>query len=461
MAKVSRSNKKQPAFDPSELEDLIFSPAVGKGVGSHLVSRTHMTTVVMSRPGPVGASNLTTVDTTSIAAKSVSGDIPPTHETDLTTVVTPTRPNTPVRYTESVPAMSHVATVVTSASAAPVPSSRSKLWITENGDLVPQARVKRIRLAQDVINSAEECVYDTLWNAKLLQTDESCRIVQAGYDYLVKRSRLSRKTIQRIIAKLLEKDFITVEARADIYQRTSTVYRVFSYRAVLDRHIGKGRLYVAKMGPGFSYAQPLDQKPSPEAVDRVMDVTTVDRSLVTPIAESDMSTMVQETTVTVVKMDGSTVVKMSPYLLDSFVLDNTSSSAHSAIREALAVYGTADDDVVQELAAACKANAPDCSEEEIVHFIHEKGRYVQRRESRVHSPIGFLITAVPKCFSGEAFHNYRRQRQNSLEMGAERESEEQAAMDLWRREQEASLSDPSVSEQEKHLIRLCLGLNTS
>jgi hypothetical protein len=37
MARASRSNKKQPAFDPSELTDLIFSPAVGSGVGSHLL----------------------------------------------------------------------------------------------------------------------------------------------------------------------------------------------------------------------------------------------------------------------------------------------------------------------------------------------------------------------------------------------------------------------------------------
>src|ERR1700679_4383479 len=37
MARGSRSNKKQPAFDPSELQDLIFSPAVGTGVGSHLL----------------------------------------------------------------------------------------------------------------------------------------------------------------------------------------------------------------------------------------------------------------------------------------------------------------------------------------------------------------------------------------------------------------------------------------
>ncbi|MDQ2840774.1 MAG: hypothetical protein M3Y72_06995, partial [Acidobacteriota bacterium] len=345
-------------------------------------------------------------------------------------------------------------------------SSRSdaekKLWITENGDLVPEARVKRIRLAQDVINSAEECVYDTLWNAKLIQTDErqSCRLVQAGYDYLVKRSRLSRKTIQRIIAKLLEKDFIAVEMRADIYQRTSTVYRVFSYRAVLERHVQKGRLYVAKMGPGFSYAQPLDRPRETTALSNTSgpDQTTVDRYRVSPMV--NVTTVANETTVTMVKMDRPTVVKMSPYLLDSLVLDNTSSSASSVIREALAAYGAVDDDVVTNLTLACRIAASDCTEAEIAHFIHEKGRYAQKKESRVHSPIGFLVTAVPKCFSGETLESYRRQKKKSVEASAERNSEEQAAMELWRREQEASLLDPAVSEQEKHLIRLCLGLNT-
>ena len=39
MPKGSRSNRRQPAFDPSELEDLIFTPAVGTGVGSHLIDR--------------------------------------------------------------------------------------------------------------------------------------------------------------------------------------------------------------------------------------------------------------------------------------------------------------------------------------------------------------------------------------------------------------------------------------
>jgi hypothetical protein len=40
MAKASRS-KKQPAFDANELADLIYSPAVGTGVGSHLLADSY------------------------------------------------------------------------------------------------------------------------------------------------------------------------------------------------------------------------------------------------------------------------------------------------------------------------------------------------------------------------------------------------------------------------------------
>jgi predicted transcriptional regulator len=431
MARASRSNKKHPDFDPSELEDLIFSPAVGKGVGSHLVTQ---------RPAPDISSDLSTV--------------PRKRPAHLTTV----------DRSQEKPVMLPPAEVV----SPPLPETasdepRRNLWITEHGDVISAARVKRIRLAQDAINSAEECVYDTLWNAKLLQTDErqSARIVQAGYDYLVKRTRLARKTIQRIVAKLIDKDFIEVETRADIYQRASTIYRVFSYKAVLERNIRKGRLYVAKMGPGFAYAKPIDEagETAGQAVAEAADLTTVVMSDVTTMVETNMTTMVPETTVTVVKNNPTTVVKMSPYLLDTDVLDNTSSSGHR-VREALLKFGLVDDDVVKQFVEACRDKAPDATEEEMVSFIEEKGSLIRAKESRVYNPIGFLMTAVPKCFSGETLRSYRERRDRQQNLEEARGWEEQASVDRWRREQEASLSDPNISEQEKHLIRLCLGLNT-
>jgi hypothetical protein len=108
----------------------------------------------------------------------------------------------------------------------------------------------------------------------------------------------------------------------------------------------------------------------------------------------------------------------------------------------------------------CRELAPDCTEQELVYFIREKAALMENRKGSVYNPLGFLLTAVPRCFAPESLSQYRQRAAQGREDNAQSESREQAAMERWRREQEASLSDPNLSEQEKHLIRLCLGLNT-
>ena len=204
MAKLSRS--KQPAFDPSELEDLIFTPAVGSGVGSHLVrAREPEVTTVAIR------------DMATVAMK-IGGD--------MTTVVMPD---------------------VATEAMSPLIS-----WITESGERVPSSRVRPIRTASDALSSAELTVYEALWSwgSSALPDD---RISQAGYDTLVRQTRLSRKTIQRVVDRLLEKEYIAIEKPADIYLRTSTVYRVFGERGIFERQAARGRFHVVKIGPGFLY----------------------------------------------------------------------------------------------------------------------------------------------------------------------------------------------------------------
>jgi predicted transcriptional regulator len=474
MARASRSSKKQPEFHPSELEDLIFSPAVGKGVGSHLVTRapvvtTDLTTVVTSELKDVStvvASDMATVD------MRHSVDVPdlptvvmsPAVDTrDVATMVTSSQVAA-ASLTSPPPSQPPPATIPafpSNRSSEPLlaPPQKEALWITDHGDLIPAGRVRRVRLAQDAVNSAEECVYDTLWNAKLIQADEreSCRIVQAGYDYLVKRTRLSRKTIQRIVAKLIEKNFIAVETRADIYQRISTTYRVFSYKAVLDRNLQMGRQHVAKIGPGFAFCRPLTQAEQG-------NLTTVDMSATSnpdPNQDPDvldMTTVAKPTTVTVANGNPTTVVKLSPYLLEKKNIDKTSSSA---VREALMRYGFVDDDAVNQLIRTCRDIVPSYSDAEIVEAIHQKGNLMLKRRTQVHNPMGFLLTAVPRSLSPDNLPNLGQERQQGEESKQQRVSEEDAAALRWRKEQEKLLDDPEVSEQEKHLIRLCLGLNVS
>jgi hypothetical protein len=282
MARASRSNKKQPAFDPSELTDLIFTPAVGSGVGSHLVGsvaevpapidrtsvdtltvptvdKSDMSTIDGLEIATVGKSDMTTVAMPHMATMDTS-DATTVGKSDIATVGKLAMATVVVygKTTMDIAEMTTVANEDMSTVATAMPGQGRELWVTEDGGVVPKARVKRILVAQDVISSSEAFVYDTLWTAGAPESaDGPSRVVQAGYDYLVKHTELSKRTIQRIVEKLIDKDFIAIERPADIYQRSSTVYRVFNYQTVLDRHLEKGRLHVAKVGPGLSYARPL------------------------------------------------------------------------------------------------------------------------------------------------------------------------------------------------------------
>jgi hypothetical protein len=253
MAKASRS-KKQPAFDPGELDDLIFSPVVGRGVGSHLiVSHPDVTTVAESSTVDVltTVDNMTAVDIIARETPAVPADFT-LSTVDRSSIAEPSAG--PIDNVTTV-ANPYLSTENTPHTPVPAPG-----WITEGGGLIGSGRVRQISNARDVINPGEQAVYDALWNAGTPDTEHpDSRVVQAGYDYLGKQSGLAKKTIQRVIDKLLEKDFIIIERPADIYQRTATVYRVFGPGTVLKRHARKGRTHFAKIGPGFSYVQRLER----------------------------------------------------------------------------------------------------------------------------------------------------------------------------------------------------------
>ena len=126
--------------------------------------------------------------------------------------------------------------------------------------------------------------------------------------------------------------------------------------------------------------------------------------------------------------------------------------------QALSDYGQPDDDVARTLLERCRNVAPDCTVTEIIHFMHEKGILIrQDRSGRISSPIGFLITAVPKCLVGETFELYRQQEQKRLTEERLLREQQQAEIEQWRREQEAVLNDPKASEEDKHFARQILG----
>lgn len=214
MQKAPRSRlKSTPEFDPGELEDLIYTPAVGSGVSSHLLSRVEVP--------PSAPHSVTTVV-----------------ESELTTVAET--------------AEGELATVVMSQDL-------SSFWRTESGSFVPLQRVRPIHQTADVLAKAELAVVSYLEQCAVGPSSEAAT-AQAGYDQICRGTRLSRKTVQRTIAKLLDKGFLAIAKPADIYTRTATTYKLCDTAAILGHHKAKGRSHVARVGPGVVYVTPVDKK---------------------------------------------------------------------------------------------------------------------------------------------------------------------------------------------------------
>lgn len=129
------------------------------------------------------------------------------------------------------------------------------MWTTSSGDLIAAKKVRRIQAATDALSAAEEKVYEVLWNTVSGPRGEG-KSVQAGYEYLTRKTRFSRKTIQRTIDKLIEKGFLTIETPGDSYTRGATVYRVHAPGEVLVTLQQRNRVHVAKIGPGVVFCTP-------------------------------------------------------------------------------------------------------------------------------------------------------------------------------------------------------------
>lgn len=192
-SQAKKGSRSTPAFDPHELDDLIHIPAVGTGVSSHLLQRQR-------------------AQVTTVVKK------------EQTTVV-----------------MAKVAT----------PPAAAVLWKTEAGTFVTPDKVRPVQEWTDVLAVAEKAVLEYL-----TRTADGRQVVQAGYEEILQGSGLSRKTVQRTIAKLLDKDFLVIETRANIYTREATVYRLVDPETVMRQHERKGRRFVVHIGPGVVYATP-------------------------------------------------------------------------------------------------------------------------------------------------------------------------------------------------------------
>ena len=321
----------------------------------------------------------------------------------------------------------------------------SRLWMAENADgIFTTSRIRRIVNAQDALTHVEEAVYDVLWGVKKKAEHETHRLAQIGYSELAKKSRVSQRTIQSVIQRLIEKAFIQIERPADILRRQATVYRVLSYAAVLRNQRYTGRQWVVRTGKGIFYAKPAPStlEDRPHSIVEVIPSSTVE--VTSPPTVEGTSTSTEEATST------STVEGTSTLKDIGTKGDIKAAAGSAAVHEAVARYLTIDDAAARRIVRECRASDSGATDDEIAHFAQVAAAQIAPQK-RANNPTGLLIDKVRRFFPGAALEEYRRSKaQEKAKQALRIEQNKEAAR--------KTLGDPDASEQEQAWAREVLGM---
>lgn len=314
-----------------------------------------------------------------------------------------------------------------------------------------QFPIREMKLAQDAHTRAEQQVYEYLWqNAKAL--DEVSRTITIGFGAMARMVRLSesnaRINVRSLIAKLALQEFRDYNCEKSL----GRTYRIFNYSEILKRRREAGLLWYMRRTLAVVFVNPSNGQPLDLGLRKSSSNPgpgpnlTRDRGLnLAPDPPTNLS--------------AKPGLNLEPLYREEdreHKSRETSSSSDALLFEALSQYGVADDDVLKRLRSQTRSVCTDFTDEELVHFIHSKGHLIRRRDSGISSPIGFLLTSVPKCFVGESFQLFRKAQKEARDREAAEKAQREAEFESWRKEQQAILDDPNTSEEDKKWARKML-----
>ena len=292
-------------------------------------------------------------------------------------------------------------------------------------------RVRRAVLAQDAHSSGEEVLYQSLWNCRYARPEaKETRLVTIGWKAMAKLARMTPRNTRRNCQSLIDKLALEQLSGENSRESIGRTYRLFSYKAILERRRAAGLEWVTR-SRGVSFVA----GPAGGAV--AAAAPRVDPGVgIAPDAEREPGA----------KRDtgspGSPGSPESPGLL---------------IRTLREYLPDVDDASVGALIEACRQKAADASEEEIDYFVRIKADLMHRMGT-VKSPMGFLKTSVPRCFEGESFRQFRAAEAKRREAAALREAAQEEELRRFQEEQRAILADPQASEEDRKFARHYLGI---
>jgi hypothetical protein len=219
-------------------------------------------------------------------------------------------------------------------------------------------RIREAQTVQDGHSLAEQAVYETMYGAGKPYR-EGCRILTIGLRTLAELSRMAYSNCKANVRSLVAKK--ALDELPGFSYTDGRTYIVFSPAEILRRRKEGGLTHVLRTR-GVAFVDPQSGAPQSGAPDSTAG--------------------------------------------DATEPPNLESSAPESILAALRRQDPAADEAAAlVLWQRCRDVEPTATPEEVVQFIHLKGG----------QPIGFLLSAVPRCFQGAAFRQFREWSRSALQ----------------------------------------------
>jgi hypothetical protein len=240
-------------------------------------------------------------------------------------------------------------------------------------ELVVKGKIKPLRDVQDALTLAGQVLYKALYGAPDGARSKLCA---KGYRQLASETHLDKDTVRDLIVEFKAKGMVREVATYDPDTRSAKSYDVLSDKAILQMWREAGLRYVTtgRKRPVFCTPEGEQQEFTP-TVGTTVDPTVGPAPKPTVGPEGEFLHALEQIT-------GSTV----------------------------------DPQAANQLILNCRAEATDCTLEEIMEFAWSKAFLC--RSGKIANPIGFLTIQVPKHFQGEALLTYRDKKRQELEAAA-------------------------------------------
>jgi len=263
---------------------------------------------------------------------------------------------------------------------------------------------------QDGHSLGEQAVYDAMYRIGTPFQGDS-RIITIGLRSLAELSRLAYANCKANVRSLSRKLAIK-EGNSFSYTEGRT-YIVYSYREILRRRKAAGLTHVIRT-KGVLFVDPVSGM---EVLTGALDSSAPDT--MDSAAESIKSSAPEA-------QRSSAVESSAPIRNRQSLRNQHQQSPQPAVIAELRHYGEVSDAAADQLLTLCHERCPDLTTEEIVAMIRRKMESVQIRSSFM----GFLKVALPPCFEGESFRQFRldlQRRFQDQERGRELEHQQSMA----------------------------------